>query len=239
MEGADRYRIWGEMLTAAIHLAKPGMKEVDVPDYYSEEQKTIRIPLNPAYPPQVNAQRYFKKYRKLKDGAKILSRRLQETTDELSYLESLLISLEHADYEALPEIREEMESVGYLRTSRAKKKTDDPVSSPLHFLSPDGIDILVGKNNRQNDRLSLRDAGPNDTWLHTKDIPGSHVVIKHADPPESTLVYAARLAVRYSKASASQNVPVDYTHIRHVRKPKGAKPGMVIYTHQRTLYVTP
>lgn len=239
MEGADRYRIWGEMLTANIHLLRPGIKEASVPNYYVEDQAAITIPLNPALPPQENAQRYFKKYRKLKDGAKILAGRHRETIDELNYLESLLNATEHADLEALLEIREEMELAGVIRARKEKKKPTDTASSPLHFVSADGIDIFVGKNNRQNDRLTLRDAAPNDTWLHTKDIPGAHVIVKSATPPDTTLLEAARLAARYSKASGSANVPVDYTLARHVRKPKGAKPGMVIYDHHHTVYVTP
>jgi predicted ribosome quality control (RQC) complex YloA/Tae2 family protein len=238
-ESADRYRIWAEMLTASNHLLRPGSKEAEVPDYYSENQGTIRIPLNPAYSGQENARRYFKKYRKLKDGARILSRRLQETREELAYLESLLTSLDLSDLDSLHEIREEMEQAGIVRAPRTKKKAAAAVSEPLHFVSADGIDIFVGRNNRQNDRLTLRYASAEDLWLHTKDIPGAHVIIRHPDPPPSTLTEAAILAARYSKASASQNVPVDYTKVRHVHKPKGAKPGMVIYTHQRTLYVTP
>lgn len=238
MAGAERYRIWGEMLTASIHLLRTGATEALVPDYYAVKQKKIRIPLNPSLSPQGNAHRYFKKYRKLKDGEKILSRRHLETVEELTYLESLLTTVEHAGLEDLAEIREEMEQVGLIRGSKEKKKTVAPASTPLLFLSADGIPIYVGKNNRQNDRLTLRDASPNDTWLHTKDIPGAHVIIKSAEPPETTLLEAARLAVRYSKAASSANVPVDYTLARHVRKPKGAKPGMVIYDHHRTIYVT-
>jgi predicted ribosome quality control (RQC) complex YloA/Tae2 family protein len=239
MEDADRYRIWAEMLTASLHMLRTGMKEAVVLNYYSDNQDSIRIPLNPAYPPQENAQRYFKKYRKLKDGMTILSRRLSETSQELDYLESLHTSLVHADLESLTEIREEMEQAGLIRAARTVKKPTETISTPLHFVSVDGIDIYVGKNNRQNDRLTLREASPDDIWLHTKDIPGAHVIIKNPAPPESTLLEAAKLAARYSKASASQNVPVDYTKVRHVRKPKGAKPGMVIYTHHHTLFVTP
>lgn len=238
MEEADRYRIWGELLTASLHQLHTGMQEASVIDYYSTDQQKIQIPLNPAYSPQENVQRYFKKYRKLKEGEKILRERLQETLEELSYLESLITSIEHADLESLLEIHEEMESAGLIRTRKNRKRAPDPTSLPLHFVSVDGIDIYVGKNNRQNDRLTLRDASPTDTWLHTKDIPGAHVIVKSNNPPDETLAEAARLAVRYSKAAASSNVPVDYTLVRHVRKPKGAKPGMVIYDHQRTLYIT-
>lgn len=240
MEGADRYRVWGELLTASLYLLKPGMKIVSVPDYYSVTGNETTIPLNPALHPKQNAQRYFKKYRKLKDGEKILRHRRQETVTELNYLESLLTSLDHADLTTLMEIRDEMEQAGLIRGKQEKKKVAaEPLSSPLHFVSSEGIHIYVGRNNRQNDRLTLKDAASNDIWLHTKDIPGAHVIIKSPEPPEQTLFEAAKLAARFSKAAASSNVPVDYTHVRHVRKPRGAKPGMVIYDHQRTLYVTP
>ncbi len=238
MAEADRYQVWGEMLTASIHLLHSGAKEASVPDYYSTMQAEIRIPLNPALSPQGNIHRYFKKYRKLKDGEKILSLRLSETVEELIYLESLLSALKHATLEDLSEIREEMEQSGLIRERKTKKKVVATISTPLQLISADGITIYIGKNNRQNDRLTLRDASPHDTWLHAKDLPGAHVIIKSADPPESTLLEAARLAVRYSKAASSANVPVDYTLVRHVRKPKGAKPGMVIYDHHRTVYVT-
>ncbi|MBT9138998.1 MAG: hypothetical protein DDT31_01578 [Syntrophomonadaceae bacterium] len=238
MAEADSYRIWGEMLTASINLISSGAKEVFVPNYYNIEQEKIYIPLNPALSPQGNIHRYFKKYRKLKDGEKILSLRLNETVKELMYLESLLSALTHAALEDLDEIREEMEQGGLIRERKTKKKTIPAVSTPLQFISVDGITIYVGKNNRQNDRLTLRDASPHDTWLHAKDIPGAHVIIKSSNPPEATLLEAACLAVRYSKAATSANVPVDYTLARHVRKPKSAKPGMVIYDHHRTIYIT-
>ncbi|MCW3490910.1 Rqc2 family fibronectin-binding protein [Dethiobacter alkaliphilus] len=239
MAGADRYRIFGELLTASIHLIPSGSKIAEVPNYYAENQEPMSIPLDPALSAQANAQRYFKKYRKLKDGEKILKGRLEETTNELAYLESLLTTIEHADLEALLEIREEMEATGLIQVQQEKKKRADTQASPLHFVSVDGIDIYVGRNNKQNDRLTLKDASGGHIWLHTKDIPGAHVVIKHTNPPETTLVEAARLAARFSRASASANVPVDYTQVKHVRKPKGAKPGMVIYDHHQTLFVTP
>lgn len=239
MEGADRYRIWGELLTASLHMLQNGMLEANVPDYYNSVHRKTKIPLNPAFSPQENAQRYFKKYRKLRDGEKVLRERLEETNQEIHYLDSLQIALEHADLADLHEIREEMEAGGLIRLKQTRKRTPETPSGPLHFVSADGIDIYVGKNNRQNDQLTLRAASPGDTWLHVKDIPGSHVLVKSSTPPAATLLEAARLAARYSKAAASANVPVDYTLAKHVRKPKRAKPGMVIYDHHRTLYVTP
>jgi predicted ribosome quality control (RQC) complex YloA/Tae2 family protein len=239
MKGADRFRLYGELLTANQSHVSAGAREAALPNYYSAELDTINIPLDPALSVQANARRYFKKYRKFKDGQVILAKRMKETDNEIAYLESLLASVEHADLDTLNEILSEMEQSGLVRASSAhgKPKHAKP-SPPLHFLSADGIDIYVGRNNNQNDRLTLKSAAPDDTWLHVKDIPGAHVIVKSSDPPEQTLKEAAKLAVRYSRAAASSNVPVDYTHAKHVRKPKSAKPGMVIYTNQHTLYVT-
>ncbi|HZK25817.1 MAG TPA: NFACT RNA binding domain-containing protein [Oscillospiraceae bacterium] len=239
MEGADKYRIWGEMLTASLHQLRSGMKEAHVINYYAENIEKLKIPLDPSLSPQANAQRYFKRYRKLSDGKKYLRQRLKATYSQLNYLESLLVAAQNADLPALLEIREEMESDGLIRSRSHKKRVTAPPSQPLHFLSPDGIEVLVGKNNRQNDQLTMRLAASADVWLHVKDVPGSHVIIRHAEPPTSTLLFAAALAAHYSKAAASANVPVDYTQVRHVKKPRGAKPGMVIYDHHNTVYVTP
>ena len=239
MDAAERYRIWGEMLTANLHLLRNGMQEARVTNYYAENNEELIIPLNPALSPQANAQRYFKKYRKLRDGKKYLLQRLKTSQTELAYLDTLLVAAQTADLPALLEIEEEMESAGLMRSRTRKKRTATPPSQPLHFLSPDEIDVFVGKNNRQNDQLTLRFAAPTDFWLHVKDVPGSHVIIRHAEPPASTLLFAANLAVRHSKAADSANVPVDYTQVKHVRKPRGAKPGMVIYDHHHTIYVTP
>lgn len=239
MEGADRYRVWGELLTAGAHLLHSGMKEAMVTDYYSPSQEEIRIPLNPAISPQENIRRYFKKYRKLKDGTAVLAARLRETAAEIEWLESLHNAVEYGDLDSLAEVRDEMEQAGLLRKGKSPVRRETPVPAPLRYISADGIEILVGKNNRQNDRLTLKTAAPDDTWLHTKDIPGAHVLIRSSDPPETTLVEAAKLAARYSKAARSANVPVDYTLARYVKKPRGAKPGMVIYERHKTIFVTP
>ena len=237
-ENADQYKLWGELLTASLYLLRPGMTTAQVPNYYDEETKTIEIPLDPALSPQGNAQFYFKKYRKLHEGRKFLHRRLQNTRSEIHYLETLLLAIEQADEAELEEIREEMEQSGLVRKQKSRRKKQRP-SQPLQFLSPDGIDIFVGKNNRQNEQLTLKNSHESHFWLHVKDLPGSHVIVKSQNPPETTLIYAAQLAATYSKAKASANVAVDYTRVKHVRKPKGAKPGMVIYDHHKTLYVTP
>ncbi|NLZ92784.1 MAG: fibronectin/fibrinogen-binding protein, partial [Firmicutes bacterium] len=239
MEGADKYRLWGEMLTASLHHLRPGMTKASVPNYYTDSREKITVPLDPACSPQENAQRYFKKYRKLRDGKKYLVDRKAAAEKEIAYLESLLVAIQHADMSALWEIREEMEKAGLIRKKTIKKQAKTYSSQPLHFVSPDNIDIYVGKNNRQNDQLTLRAASPTDIWLHVKNHPGAHVIIRDSNPPAKTILYAAELAAFYSKLSTSANVPVDYTQVRYVKKPKGAKPGMVVYDHHHTVYVTP
>ncbi len=238
-EDADRYRLYGELLTAGLHNIKPGTATAQVTNYYSDNQETVSIPLDPTLSPQENIRRYFKKYRKLKEGCLQLAKRLRETEEETHYLSSLQLAISHADLETLGEIRLEMEQSGLIRQSHRPAREPEPSSRPLHFTSPDGISIWVGRNNRQNDLLTLKKAAPEDTWLHARDIPGAHVIIKDSNPPAGTLLMAARLAALYSKAGSSDKVPVDYTLVRHVRKPKGARPGMVVYTHQRTIYVSP
>ncbi|NLZ39364.1 MAG: fibronectin/fibrinogen-binding protein [Firmicutes bacterium] len=239
MEEADKYRLWGEMLTANLHLLSLGMTEASVPNYYADKVENITIPLDPSCSPQENAQRYFKKYRKLRDGKKYLLGHKAAAEEEIAYLESLLVAIEHADLSALWEIREEMENAGLLRKKKTKKQAKINLSQPMHFVSPDNIDIYVGKNNRQNDQLTFHTAQATDIWLHVKNYPGAHVIIRDANPPADTLLFAAELAAYYSKLSASSNVAVDYTQIRYVKKPRGAKPGMVVYDHHRTVYVTP
>ncbi len=238
MKDADKFRLYGEMLTAALHQTYTGMKEVEVINYYSPDQETMRIPLDSSRSPQDNVRRYFKKYRKLKDGKVFLQQRLEETLIEINYLESLQFTIVNADYAVLLEIKEEMIQADLIRQKKSKKSAEILASQPLHFISADGIDIFVGRNNKQNDRLTLKTASSYDTWLHTKDIPGAHVIVKSSNPPETTLREAAKLAVLHSKAAASSNVPVDYTLVKHVRKPKGAKPGMVIYDNHHTIYIT-
>jgi predicted ribosome quality control (RQC) complex YloA/Tae2 family protein len=238
-EGAESFRLYGELLTAGLHGIRPGSKSADVINYYSDAQDTVSIPLDPALTPKENARRYFRKYRKLKDGAVLLIKRLQETRLEEQYLASLQPAIDNADLEALLEIRGEMEESGLIRKNIRRAREPEASSLPLRFASPDGISIFVGRNNRQNDYLTLKSAAPDDTWLHARDIPGAHVIVKSGDPPPETLLMAARLAALYSRAGGSDKVPVDYTLVRHVRKPRGARPGMVIYSHQRTVFVQP
>ncbi|MDO7905259.1 NFACT RNA binding domain-containing protein [Paenibacillus sp. JX-17] len=240
-EDADQYRISGELLFASLHELQKGDKEANLVNFYDEEQKMITIPLDPLLSPSDNAQRYFKKYNKYKNSLVVIEEQLVKTHEEIRYLDNLLQQLAHASMNDIEEIREELIQQGYLRDrnkkAKKKKKNDKPT---LHiYTSSEGIEIYVGKNNLQNEYVTNRLAGPNDTWLHTKDIPGSHVVIRAAEFGDATLDEASQLAVYFSQAKESSMVPVDCTLIRHVRKPSGAKPGFVIYDHQRTLYVTP
>ncbi|XID95229.1 NFACT family protein [Paenibacillaceae bacterium WGS1546] len=241
-EEADRMRVLGDLLTAHLHAFKRGDASVDVVDYYAEDQPTISVPLDPLLTPNENAQRYFRKYNKLKNSRAAVAEQMEAANAELAYLASVLQGLESASPEDVAEIREELIEQGYIRERGAKrgfkkKKKDRPAL--LCYTSSEGVPIYVGKNNTQNDYLTNRLASANDTWLHTKDIPGSHVLIRSADYGERTLREAAMLAAFYSKGKASSGVPVDYTRIRNVRKPNGAKPGFVIYEGQKTLYVTP
>lgn len=238
---ADRYRIFGELLFASLHEVKKGDRQAELINFYDEEQKAVTIPLDPLLTPSDNAQRYFKKYNKYKNSLAVIHEQLIKTREEIGYLDNLLQQLEHASMNDIDEIRDELVQQGYLRDrnrkAKKKKKNDKPT---LHvYTSSEGIEIYVGKNNLQNEYVTNRLATPNDTWLHTKDIPGSHVVIRSDRFGDATLQEAAQLAAYHSQAKESSSVPVDYTLIRHVRKPNGAKPGFVIYDHQKTLFVTP
>ncbi|OAB33813.1 Rqc2 family fibronectin-binding protein [Paenibacillus glacialis] len=241
---ADQYRIWGELIFASLYMINKGDSTAQLINFYDEEQATVEIPLDPLLSPTDNAQRYFKKYNKYKNSLVVIDEQLHKTREEIRYMEELLQQLAHASMNDIEEIREELIQQQYLRDrskktnkKKVKKKTDRPT---LHvFTSSEGIDIYVGKNNLQNEYVTNRLASPNDTWLHTKDIPGSHVVIRSEEFGEATLEEAAQLAAYFSQAKESSSVPVDTTLIRHVRKPSGSKPGFVIYDHQKTLFVTP
>ncbi len=239
-EKADDYQKYGELLTAHLHLVKPGDTAVNVIDYYDPEQNEVEIELNPQLSPSENAQRFFKNYQKLKNSRKIVQTEIKKTEEEIDYFDRLLQQIDVAGEEDIEEIREELRDEGYLRKQRTKSrknKVQKPV--PETFIASDGTEILVGKNNKQNEYLTMRLARRDEIWLHTKDIPGSHVVVRHTDPSEETLLEAAKLAAYFSKSQNSSSVPVDYTLIRHVKKPNGAKPGYVTYDNQKTLFVTP
>ncbi|WP_124727681.1 Rqc2 family fibronectin-binding protein [Staphylospora marina] len=237
---AEEYRVHGELLTSHLHLVKRGDTEARVINYYDPEGRELVIPLDPMLSPSENAQRFFKKYNKLKAAVKWNEEQIRKAEEDNAWLESVLVQLENASIRDLEEIREELEEEGWLKSQPRKqnrRKKDHP--EPLSVRSSDGITIQIGRNNKQNDRLTHRLASPTDTWLHTKEIPGSHVVIRAREFPERTLLEAAMLAAWFSKARDSAQVPVDHTLVKHVKKPSGSRPGFVIYEKQRTLFVTP
>lgn len=239
-KNADKYQLYGELLTANIYAMQKGMKEIEVSNYYDELGGTVTIPLNPQKTPSENAQKYFTKYQKAKTALVKAYEQLEKAYEEVTYFDSLLQQVEAASTKDIAEIREELVEGGYLRDRQkrgAKKKILKPTLD--RYIATDGTEILVGKNNKQNDYLTNKLASKDEIWLHTKDIPGSHVVIRDTKPSEATILEAAQLAAYFSKARNSSSVPVDYTLIRHVKKPSGAKPGYVIYENQQTVYVTP
>jgi len=238
---ADKQRILGELLTASLHTVQKGDKELETVDYYDEHLPLVRIPLDPLLTPSENAQRYFKKYTKMKNSAVVVEEQITQTHTEIAYLSSLLQQLDAATLLDIEEIRDELMEMGYIRDRHKKQRKKKKQTKPMLacYTSSEGVPIYVGKNNTQNEYLTNRLAAASDTWLHTKDIPGSHVVIRGDGYSEQTLLEAARLAAYFSQAKESSQVPVDYTLIRHVHKPSGAKPGFVIYINQKTLFVTP
>lgn len=242
-QNREQYKIYGDLLTANLYMLKPGLQEISVSNYYSETQETVTIPLKEELSPSQNAQRYYKLYTKAKMTEKYASSQAEQAKEEKYYLESVLNSLETIESVAeFAEIREELADGGYLPKTNSKTKKKSQKSKPLSFVSSDGFEILVGRNNKQNDELTIRMAYSTDLWFHTKVIPGSHTIIRTQGGkpvPERTILEAAQLAAYYSKAQNSSKVPVDYTQIKNVKKPNGAKPGMVIYDHYNTLYVEP
>jgi predicted ribosome quality control (RQC) complex YloA/Tae2 family protein len=239
----DTYQLYGELLTANIYSIKKGMTTVSLPNYYSENMEEIEIPLDGDLTPSENAQKYFKRYNKEKRTFIALQTQIEQNDEELAYLESVLTSVANCrDEQDIKDIREELRDEGYIkRIKQQKGMKSGKHSAPLHFVSDDGFHIYVGKNNKQNDELTTRFAKTNDIWMHTKQIPGSHViVVTEGKPvPDTTLTQAATLAAYYSKAQDSTLVPVDYTEKRNVKKPNGSKPGFVIYTTNQTAYINP
>ncbi|OTN76458.1 hypothetical protein A5886_001535 [Enterococcus sp. 8G7_MSG3316] len=236
-ENAEAFRQKGELLTTFMAQVPRGAQSVTLDNYY-EDNQPLTIALDPALTPNQNAQKYFQRYQKLKNAVKLIHQQIAETKEEIAYLESVLAQLEIASPTDLATIREELIAQGYVKNRSKQRKKTTP-SQPERYLSSDGIEMLVGKNNLQNDQLTLKTARKTDIWLHTKDIPGSHVIIRSDDPSEETLLEAAELAAYFSKYRQSAQVPVDYVQVKHIRKPNGAKPGFVIYENQKTLYVTP
>lgn len=239
-EKMEEYRRLGDIVTAGQYLIKKGQKTAELVDYAAEGMPTVTVPLDEKLSPAQNAQRYYKLYQKARSARILAAEQIAKTEDELNYLEGQMDNLGKCEAEPeLFELRQELEKMGYVNASHNRRQLKQlPPSQPMKFTAPGGRVILVGKNNLQNDKLTFT-AEPDEVWLHAKDMPGSHVIIPGGEPDGETLRTAARLAAKYSKGGAGANVPVDYTLRKYVKKPSGAKPGFVIYTHQRTLYVNP
>ena len=241
-ENADEYKIRGDnLMTYQYQFQDHVDSEITVANIYSETGETITIPLDQRYTLIQNMQACYKKYDKLKRAQELLRVQRRECEDNITYLESIEASLLASEsLGEIAEIHNELVESGYLR-EKLKRKNNDKPSHPFHFQTPDGIDIFIGKNNYQNDKLTCKTASFNDTWFHTQNIPGSHVILRNGGQPvsEENILLCASLAAHFSKAQGSSKVPVDYTEIRYVKKPSGSKPGFVIFTNQKTLYVTP
>lgn len=239
----DKYKIYGDLLTANLYNINNSQTFTEVQNFYEENCPTVKITLSPQLTPSQNAQKYYKKYNKAKTAETEAAKQIANAESDLEYLESTLCAVENSETEAdLNAIRSELISQGYLNRKTNLKKQKQNVSSPMRFATAEGFDIYVGKNNTQNDYLTLKFANSSDLWFHTKNIHGSHTVIKlglDKEVPDSVILKAAQIAAYYSKGRESSQVPVDYTRIKNVKKPNGAKPGMVIYDNYNTVYVTP
>jgi predicted ribosome quality control (RQC) complex YloA/Tae2 family protein len=241
----DTLRIKGELLTAYLHKVARGASLFMAENFY-DENKPLEISLDPTLSPSENAQKYFRQYNKQKRANQALQEQISQNQADLAYLESVSNALQNsAGEEDIAEIRQELAEQGFAKrrvnTQGKNKKIKQRATQPLHYTSSDGFAIYAGKNNTQNDQLTLRTAHATDLWFHTKDIAGSHVIVitRGTIPPERTLHEAANIAAYHSRARTGSNVAVDYTTRKNVRKPAGAKPGYVIYDHHKTLYVNP
>ncbi|MGW7914862.1 Rqc2 family fibronectin-binding protein [Staphylococcus xylosus] len=233
----EQQQLFGELITANIYRIEQGDESLTALNYYNGEEVTI--PLNPTKSPAVNAQNYYKKYNKLKTREHELQHQIQLTKENIDYFESIEQQLAHISVDEIDDIRDELADQGFMKQRKQSKKKKKQTMQIQAYTSTDGDTILVGKNNKQNDYLTNKQAKKHHLWFHTKDIPGSHVVILSDEPSEETIKEAAMLSAYFSKAGSSAQVPVDYTEIKHVHKPSGAKPGFVTYDNQKTLYATP
>ena len=236
----EEYRIMGEAINANLYQLKKGMTEASLPNWFTAEGGEITVPLDIRLTPSQNAQKYFKKYQKARSARETAAVQRDKTLAEMDYLEGMLLDVDKCVGESeLEEIRQELVRTGYMkRVTNRRQQRQLPQSKPYRYLSADGIEIVVGKNAAQNDRITLG-AKPEEMWLHAKDMPGSHVIVRcEGDIPQETLKQAALLAAWYSKGQRSSLVPIDYTRRKYVKKPSGAAPGKVIYTHHRTAYMT-
>lgn len=237
----DKLKTYGDLVMANLYKIEKGQSTIEVENFYDENCPMVKISLDKRLAPAQNAQKYYNEYRKLDTAEKHLTTLIKSGEQELDYIDSVFDCLTRATTEGeIVDLRGELAEQGYVKPQRFKGKP--PKSEPpLKFVSDDGYTILVGRNNKQNDKLTLKDSEKTDVWLHTKNIHGSHAIIKcdGTEPSEETITQAAQLAAYHSKARNSSNVPVDYTLVRYVKKPTGSKPGMVIFTNNKTLYVTP
>ena len=238
----ERLRQLGDIVTANIHRIVKGQTTIACEDFYDENMAVIEIPISPILSPQQNAAKFYKDYAKLKNAEKELTRQMEMGETELTYLRSVLDELNRAETEAeLEEIRRELQEGGYVRSDGGKRKMKQGKLPPMRFESTDGYPIYVGRNNKQNDELTFRLARKDDIWLHAQKVHGSHVIISCGGntPPDDTITQAAQLAAHYAESRGGQNLPVDVTPVKQVKKPANGKPGMVIYHTYRTVYVNP
>lgn len=240
---AEEHKRIGDAITSSIYMIKPGMKEVTIPDYSADPPTMIRVELDGRYSPSRNAQIHYKQYKKSITAKRVLTQQIAEAQNELLYLETVADELSRAETSLdIAAIRIELQKEGYIKTQNQKKKPDkvkDQSEAFLTVVSCDGFKIYVGKNNIQNDYLTLHYAEKNDYWFHVKNFPGSHVIVsaENRDVPNTTLTEAAILAAKNSKAASGGMVAVDYTLVKNVKKPSGAKPGMVTYETYKTAYI--
>ena len=238
----ERLRQLGDILTANIHRIQKGQTSVTVEDFYDENMTEIQVSISPILSPQQNAAKFYKDYARMKNAEKELTRQIELGEQELHYLKSVLEELDRAETEAeLEEIRQELQSGGYIRADSGKRKMKQGKLPPLRFESTDGYPIYVGRNNRQNEELTFKLARKDDIWLHAQKVHGSHVIIScgGTNPPDDTITQAAQLAAYYAETKGGQNLPVDVTPVKQVKKIPSGKPGMVIYHTYRTVYVNP
>ena len=238
----ERLRQLGDIVTANIHKIVKGQTVVQCEDFYDEEMKVIDIPISPILSPQQNAAKFYKDYTRMKNAEKELTKQMELGENELHYLKSVLEELNRAQTEAeLEEIRRELQDGGYIRAEAGRKKVKQAKVAPMRFESTDGYPIYVGRNNRQNDELTFKLARKDDIWCHASKVHGSHVIIScgGTTPPDDTITQAAQLAAYYSETSGGQNIPVDVTPVKQVKKIPNGKPGMVIYHSYRTVIANP
>lgn len=239
-ENKNQFKLYGDLISSNIYMLKGGEESLTVQNYFSESLEEITIKLDPKLNASQNIEYYYKKFKKLKKSETINKQNISDCLYEIEYLNSVLTNLNKIENESdITEIREELIKSGYLKNIKSKTKNEIVKSQPYHYVTSNGISIFVGKNNIQNESLTFKIAKKDFTWFHVKNIPGSHVIIAHTNPNDKLIEIAGKLAAFYSKASTSSNVPVDYTKIKNVKKMPHAKPGMVTYTSQNTIYITP